>query len=128
MKSNGTQVTRVTNSPAFEVNPALSYDNSAIAFVKGDVEGPNIYVMSFDGLNPVQLTDDPHKDLYPSWAADGSEITFCSDRDGNCEIYLMDAIELHYINIGSIDIPSDKRNRRIVIRQGRVCLKGWIVG
>ena len=40
---------------------------------------------------PTRLTDDPANDGVPAWSSDGSRIAFMSDRDGNWEIYVMNA-------------------------------------
>ena len=38
------------------------------------------------------LTDHPdHYDWRPTWSPDGSKIAFASERDGNYEIYVMNA-------------------------------------
>lgn len=39
----------------------------------------------------IQLTDNTSPDYSPSWSANGSRIVFMSRRDGNAEIYKMDA-------------------------------------
>ena len=38
-----------------------------------------------------RLTDNSGDDWFPSWAPDGQSIAFTSDRNGNDEIYVMDA-------------------------------------
>ena len=38
-----------------------------------------------------RLTTSPAADLSPTWAPDGRRLAFRSDRDGNDEIYVMDA-------------------------------------
>ena len=47
--------------------------------------------MNADGSNQTRLTDNTALDLVPSWSPDGSKIIFMSTRDGNQEIYVMDA-------------------------------------
>ena len=44
-----------------------------------------------DGGNLRRLTNHSADDWYPSWSADGRSIAFVSRRDGNAEIYVMDA-------------------------------------
>ena len=44
-----------------------------------------------DGSNPVNLTNNPADDRSPTWSPDGRRIAFVSDRDGNHEIYVMNA-------------------------------------
>ena len=50
-----------------------------------------IYVMDVDGKNQRRLTNNHHDDWDPSWSPDGKRIVFTSERDGNREIYVMDA-------------------------------------
>jgi len=47
--------------------------------------------MDVDGGNRTRLTDNSHYDDYPAWSPDDTEIVFISDRDGNNEIYVMNA-------------------------------------
>lgn len=56
--------------------------------------------MRADGTNPTRLTWNSGEDIggawspddrYPVWAPDGLRIAFTSDRDGDDEIYMMDA-------------------------------------
>lgn len=87
-----------SDGPAYSMNdaglalgelPAWSPDGTRIAFQSdrdGDME---IYVMSADRSEIVQLTDNEATDLYPTWSPDGTRIAFASNRDGNLEIYAM---------------------------------------
>ncbi len=43
------------------------------------------------GYTVTQLTFEPGYESEPAWSPDGNEIAFVSDRDGNYEIYVMDA-------------------------------------
>ena len=47
--------------------------------------------MEPDGSNQVRLTDGMAVDGVPCWSPDGSMIVFRSQRDGNDEIYVMNA-------------------------------------
>jgi Tol biopolymer transport system component len=48
--------------------------------------------MNADGSGLVNLTNAPASDdFFPKWSADGTQIGFTSARDGNAEIYLMNA-------------------------------------
>ena len=47
--------------------------------------------MDVDGQNQTRLTQSLAWDGSPSWSPDGSRLAFVSDRDGNSNIYVMDA-------------------------------------
>ncbi len=51
----------------------------------------NIFLISADGSNPIQLTSG-NKDAWPAWSPDGAKIAFGSWREqNNYEIYVMNA-------------------------------------
>ena len=80
-----------------------------IAFVSKRDGNFEIYVMDADGVNQRRLTDNPAKDLAPSWSPDGRRIAFISERDGHAhrripgrftsEIYVMNADGSNQINL-----------------------------
>lgn len=47
--------------------------------------------MEGDGSNQINLTNNSASDSQAGWSADGSRIVFFSNRDGNNEIYIMNA-------------------------------------
>ena len=74
---------------------AWSPDGGKVAFY---TDGPgtrlhDIYFVNADGTNRVSLTK--HQpgggDRNPRWSPDGRELLFETDRDGNWEVYIMDA-------------------------------------
>lgn len=74
------------------VDPAWSPDGSQIAWTSYATDGPEIWVMDFDGTegsNRRRLTSSPGIDQNPSWSPDGSRIAFDSDRSGNLDVYTM---------------------------------------
>jgi TolB protein len=50
-----------------------------------------IFEANPDGSDLKRLTDSPGYDAEGSYSPDGKEIVFCSKRDGNLELYIMDA-------------------------------------
>ena len=60
-----------------------------IAFSDGEGD---IWAMNPDGAGAVNLTkEQPCCNEVPTWSPDGAKIAFASNRDGNYEIYVMDA-------------------------------------
>ena len=54
----------------------------------------DIFVVNVDGTKLVNLTRQHNpagRDLYPAWSPYGTEIVFQTDRDGNEEVYIMNA-------------------------------------
>ena len=47
--------------------------------------------MNANGTHQVRLTDNVTEDAQPAWSPDGSKIAFTTFRDGNAEIYAMNA-------------------------------------
>lgn len=104
MDVGGNNLIRLTRNPASDAHPTWSPDGQNIAFVSDRAGTYDIYVMDAEGNDPVRLTPIrglPHgrrdrwqnlgRDLHPSWYPDGRKIVFTSNRDGNYEIYIMDA-------------------------------------
>ena len=81
MNADGSEVTRLTNSPAFDQMPAWSPDGTKIAFMSSRDGNPEIYVMNADGSGQTRLTNNPGMDARPSWSRNGDFIVFTSTRD-----------------------------------------------
>jgi len=71
--------------------PAWSPSGDRIAF-KGCIDNGKcgIVLVNRDGSNPTRLTTNAN-DGQPAWSPDGNALTFVSDRDGNWEIYAINA-------------------------------------
>ena len=96
MNADGSNQQRLTEQPDHEWEPSWSPDGERIAFTASrlpDVFPANsdIYVIDADGENRRKLTRNPSRNTNPSWSPDGKRIVFVSNRDGNYEIYVMNA-------------------------------------
>jgi dipeptidyl aminopeptidase/acylaminoacyl peptidase len=100
--ADGSGQTRLTYNPVDhdkDRDSRWSPDGKKIAFASSfrDVNGHDlkgeIYVMNADGTNTTRLTNNIDFDRSPSWSPDGEKIAFTSDRDGNTEIYVMNAAD-----------------------------------
>ena len=96
MKTDGSNVQRLTNNRAYDSTPKWSTDGSKITFSScGDSNGfgcyatPHLWGVNADGSNPTKLTDTPAGDH--AWSPDSTKIAFVSRRDGNSDIYVMNA-------------------------------------
>lgn len=77
--ADGGQPQVVTTTDRSLANPAWSPDGRWIA-----VESLGIRLISTEGLDPIQLTEGPGRDLDPSWSPDSRHIVFSSNRLGGC--------------------------------------------
>jgi len=85
--SDGSGVTRLTDSG---YNPTWSPDGTRIAFASSRSGITSaIYVMSADGSDVRQLTNDPGGDYTPWWSPDGSKIAFQRGVSGGGVICLV---------------------------------------
>ena len=106
MNIDGSSSTRLTNSNASAVNlfPMWNHSGTKIAYssnnhdVGGGGNGHQIYSMDADGSNQTQLTSTGGNVFVTGslfggfrWSPDDSQIAFSSNRNGNPQIFLMNA-------------------------------------
>ena len=92
MNADGSSDLALTSGSGWDNWPSWSPDGSKIAFTcRNDVPGTGggICVMDADGSKIDRLTS--ADDWEPAWSPDGTQIAYASLRDGNPELYLMDA-------------------------------------
>ena len=68
MNADGSGLTRLTDNPADDSEPAWSPDGSRIAFSSDRDDPGDIYVMNADGTGQTRLTDNPADDHAPAWS------------------------------------------------------------
>lgn len=81
VRTNGMGLERLTDSPAFDDQAALSPDGRSVVFVSTrDTGSTDIYLLDLSTRRVRNLTNAPGGDFRPSWSPDGQMIAFSSDR------------------------------------------------
>ena len=103
INANGTNPTRLTNSPATDEQPSRSADGRSIVFSSQRDGNSEIYKMNSDGTNVQRLTNDTGPasdapiDVHPVFSPDGTKIVWQSTRAIGAgapaarRLYIMDA-------------------------------------
>ena len=98
-RRNLTADTQLTDSSA----PSWSPDGRRIAFNSrrffGDGFRTDIFVITADGQEFEQLTHGVGSNWSPVYSPDGTKIAFASNRDGDDNIFLMDANGMNAVNL-----------------------------
>ena len=90
------QARQISLFPGGQVKPDISPDGSMILFTSYHGGNMDLWIMSQDGGNPVQITEyagegsNPGYDIEASWSPDGEKIAFSSTRSGYWAIWIMD--------------------------------------
>jgi hypothetical protein len=100
MNADGTNVTELANG----YDPAFSPDGTKIAYVDGDAETSDIWVMNADGSAPARLTEN-YQSFSPAWSPDGSKVAFISSHQDGFQIYVISADGTNQQRL-EVDIPN----------------------
>jgi TolB protein len=111
------ETVRLTNSPALDQNPVFSPDGTKIAFASNRSGNFDVYLMdAFDrdgdgnGDNVIRLTTSPAGDAWPEFSPDGTKLAFGSNRDGDVDVYTMNAAPEN----AQTNVPANRTNARAV--------------
>jgi TolB protein len=96
VRADGTGLRAVVESPRSEHRPLWSPDGTQIAFERWPVHDrdpgtSDIYTVGLEGGEPAPLVSSPGWDTGAAWSPDGTRIAFASERDGDEEIYVVNA-------------------------------------
>lgn len=100
MPSGGGEAQRVIGGPGAQEWPRFSPNGRYIAYQMATEGSYDIYAFDSQTRQTIQITNHPANEHFFDWAPDGSAIVFCSDRDGDKDIWLqqvnggVDAIQL----------------------------------
>ncbi|MCH8310509.1 MAG: PD40 domain-containing protein [Chloroflexi bacterium] len=95
---NGDNQIQLTNHPTGDGGPIWSPDGQKIAWTAHRDGNAELYVMDAvdsdgdgNGDNPTNISNNPANDGPTGWSPDSTRIINSTDRDGNFELYVMDA-------------------------------------
>jgi TolB protein len=99
VNADGSDVRQIAESAGGSLSPVYSPDGQTIAFSGKSGDNWNIHTMPAPGTSPEgsqpqpprQLTSAVGNELAPSFSPRGDRIAFETNRDGNYEIYVMNA-------------------------------------
>ncbi|MCI0777636.1 MAG: PD40 domain-containing protein [Chloroflexi bacterium] len=77
-------------------------DGERILIQAGLAPAPRLFSVRPDGTDQLELTEDAR---FASWSPDASQIAFVSERDGNSEVYVMNADGTGLVNVSQSDGP-----------------------
>jgi TolB protein len=100
IEPDGSGISRLTNDPAEDFDPAWSADGTKIAFASRRDGSSEIYTMNADGSGVERVTHHESDARGPAWSPDGTKIAFASgpdiytiNADGTGEARLTDSPE-----------------------------------
>jgi TolB protein len=90
VRSDGTDLKRLTTNRAIDISPSWSPDGRRLAFVSDRSGNPQVYVMNADGSNVRRLTFDGSYNTSPAWSPDGRWIVYQCRVGTQFDIWLID--------------------------------------
>ncbi|KYG79796.1 hypothetical protein AWW67_10795 [Roseivirga seohaensis] len=87
MDADGSRQTQI--KPLNGGGPYFTHEGKLIFHSAFNTTSEDICIANIDGSNMIKLTNNKATDLHPEVSADGKQIVFMSNRDGNFEIYVM---------------------------------------
>jgi TolB protein len=100
---NGGNVRRISTNRAIEVEPRVNPKTGKdIVFVSGRLGQPQLFKMSIEGGDTVQLTPGDGEAVNPAWHPDGQKIAFAWTKGfdiGNFNIFIMDVASKQYVQL-----------------------------
>ena len=107
VRVDGTELTRLTQSPGLDSRPRWSPDGRWLTFTSNRDGNSDVFVMRANGDDVQPLTRHTATDDHAAWAPDGKSIAFVSMRDGGFDIYRADVpVEWQVTNRPAVSRPA----------------------
>jgi Tol biopolymer transport system component len=92
MNSDGSQLTRLTNTDGWFTEPEWSPDGNYIALASHGPDSKNLdlFVLDTNNKELTRITDDPATERNASWSPDGSQIVYASNAGDTWNIFAVD--------------------------------------
>ena len=98
IRTDGSDLLRLTDLPGFELFPTWSPDGSRLAFVRGDGRSTgDVWVIDADAdptaadRHLTKLTDEAGMESAPDWSPDGRWIAYVADWQGRPSVWIRPA-------------------------------------
>jgi TolB protein len=89
MRSDGSEVTRITEKTGYDSGAQFSPDGKQIAFYGPDGDTFDIFLINADGGHLRNITRDSLACYSPSWSPDGKWIAYTAGEDNTYDIYII---------------------------------------
>jgi Tol biopolymer transport system component len=96
--ADGSGLVQLTHHAADDRYAAWSPDGTQMAFTSNRNGNEEVWVLPIeealaqgDDSGAVNLSNSPQRDRYPMWSPNGKRLTFNTNRDGDYEVYIMNA-------------------------------------
>ncbi|HVL97633.1 MAG TPA: hypothetical protein VM266_17395 [Solirubrobacteraceae bacterium] len=102
MNPDGSGQTRLMHNTFSDYSPRYSADGTRVAWVRETTNNvsPQIWTMNADGSDQTgPLTSQGSQSFMGDWSPDGTKLVFQSNRDGNFEVYVMNADGSNQVNL-----------------------------
>ena len=88
-KALRTMVHRLADEVVLRLTGERGIATSRIAYASRGNHATELYIMDYDGHNPVLVTGNRSINLSPRFSPDGTQLAYTSYRDGNPDLYLL---------------------------------------
>jgi TolB protein len=86
---DGSQLTRLTETPSIVMSPSWSPEGKRMAYVSYESGNSAVYVIDEAGRSRTRFSSFEGMNATPAWSPDGDKIAVTLSKDGNPEVYVL---------------------------------------